>query len=73
MSKPAVLLIGGVTHVQKEWEECASFAQLKVSFSSGLIASPGGDRVTGLTNCYADVHGDNKRGIPKGMREWELR
>jgi glyoxylate reductase len=31
MSKPAVLMIGGVTHSQKEWEECASFATLKVS------------------------------------------
>ena len=30
MSKPAVLLIGGVTHVQKEWKECAAFAELKV-------------------------------------------
>lgn len=29
-TKPAVLLIGGVTHVQKEWEECSSFAELKV-------------------------------------------
>jgi len=29
MSKPAVLMIGGVTHSQKEWEECASFATLK--------------------------------------------
>jgi glyoxylate reductase len=29
MSKPAILLIGGVTHVQKEWEECSSFAVLK--------------------------------------------
>jgi glyoxylate reductase len=28
-SKPAVLLIGGVTHVKKEWEECSSFAELK--------------------------------------------
>ena len=33
MSKPAALLIGGVTHVQKEWEECATFAELKVNFS----------------------------------------
>lgn len=31
MGKPAVLLIGGVTHVKKEWEECSSFATLKVS------------------------------------------
>ena len=31
--KPAVLLIGGVTHVKKEWEECSSFAELKVRFS----------------------------------------
>ncbi|RDW91617.1 hypothetical protein BP5796_02782 [Coleophoma crateriformis] len=29
MSKPACLLIGGITHAQKEWEECASFAALK--------------------------------------------
>ncbi len=36
-SKPAVLLIGGVTHAKKEWEECASFADLKVSsWSSSL-------------------------------------
>jgi hypothetical protein len=30
MSKPAVLLIGKLTHVKKEWEDCASFAELKV-------------------------------------------
>jgi hypothetical protein len=30
MGKPAVLLIGGLTHVNKEWEECGSFAELKV-------------------------------------------
>lgn len=29
MGKPAVLLIGGLTHVNKEWEECGSFAELK--------------------------------------------
>lgn len=29
MPKPAVLMIGGVTHVKKEWEECSSFALLK--------------------------------------------
>lgn len=29
MGKPAVLLIGGITHVKKEWEECGSFAELK--------------------------------------------
>jgi len=29
MGRPAVLLIGGVTHVRKEWEECSSFATLK--------------------------------------------
>jgi hypothetical protein len=31
MAKPAVLLIGGITHAKKEWQECASFATLKVS------------------------------------------
>ena len=31
MSKPSALLIGGVTHVEKEWQECASFANLRVS------------------------------------------
>ncbi|KAH8803283.1 D-isomer specific 2-hydroxyacid dehydrogenase [Xylogone sp. PMI_703] len=30
MSKPAVLLIDRVAHVQKEWEDCAEFATLKV-------------------------------------------
>lgn len=30
MGKPAVLLIGGITHAQKEWEQCSSFAELKV-------------------------------------------
>jgi hypothetical protein len=30
MGKPAVLLIGGITHAKKEWEECGSFAELKV-------------------------------------------
>ena len=30
MSKPAALLIGKLTHVQKEWQDCASFAELKV-------------------------------------------
>lgn len=30
MTKPAVLLIGDITHAKKEWEECASFATLKV-------------------------------------------
>ncbi|PSS27080.1 hypothetical protein M430DRAFT_46209 [Amorphotheca resinae ATCC 22711] len=29
MSRPTVLLIGGITHVQKEWQECSSFAELK--------------------------------------------
>ncbi|KAE9377541.1 putative hydroxyisocaproate dehydrogenase [Stipitochalara longipes BDJ] len=29
MGKPAVLLIGNITHVRKEWEECGSFAELK--------------------------------------------
>lgn len=29
MSK-AVLLIGGVTHIKKEWSDCASVAQLLV-------------------------------------------
>jgi hypothetical protein len=29
MGKPAVLLIGGITHVKKEWEECSAFAELK--------------------------------------------
>ncbi|PMD30130.1 putative hydroxyisocaproate dehydrogenase [Hyaloscypha variabilis F] len=29
MGKPAVLLIGNITHVKKEWEECRSFAELK--------------------------------------------
>lgn len=33
MSKPAVLLIGGLTHVKKEWDDCASFADLKVLFN----------------------------------------
>ncbi|KAG0645854.1 hypothetical protein D0Z07_7770 [Hyphodiscus hymeniophilus] len=28
-TKPAVLLIGAITHVKKEWEECSSFAVLK--------------------------------------------
>jgi hypothetical protein len=36
MAKPAVLLIGGITHAKKEWEECASFATLKVSPSPGI-------------------------------------
>jgi D-3-phosphoglycerate dehydrogenase len=26
---PAILLVGGVTHVKKEWEDCGSFAELK--------------------------------------------
>jgi len=30
MSKPGALLIGGLTHAKKEWEDCASFADLKV-------------------------------------------
>ena len=30
MRKPAVLLIGGITHAKKEWEECGDFAELKV-------------------------------------------
>ncbi|TVY83416.1 putative 2-hydroxyacid dehydrogenase UNK4.10 [Lachnellula suecica] len=30
MSKPAVLLIGSLTHTKKEWEDCESFATLKV-------------------------------------------
>jgi D-3-phosphoglycerate dehydrogenase len=30
MGKPAVLLIGAITHVKKEWEECGAFAVLKV-------------------------------------------
>jgi hypothetical protein len=25
-----VLLIGAITHVKKEWEECGAFAELKV-------------------------------------------
>jgi len=29
MSKPAVLLLGEITHSRKEWENCASFAELK--------------------------------------------
>jgi D-3-phosphoglycerate dehydrogenase len=29
MGKPAVLLIGNITHVKKEWEQCGSFAELK--------------------------------------------
>jgi len=29
MGKPAVLLIGGITHAKKEWGECGSFAELK--------------------------------------------
>jgi D-3-phosphoglycerate dehydrogenase len=36
MSRPTVLLIGGITHVQKEWQECSSFAELKVSLA-GLV------------------------------------
>ncbi|KAH8778016.1 D-isomer specific 2-hydroxyacid dehydrogenase [Hyaloscypha finlandica] len=28
--KPAVLLIGAITHVKKEWEECGAFAELKI-------------------------------------------
>ncbi|RFU34058.1 hypothetical protein B7463_g2290, partial [Scytalidium lignicola] len=30
MTKPAVLLIDSVAHVQREWEDCAEFATLKV-------------------------------------------
>ncbi|KAL3420568.1 D-isomer specific 2-hydroxyacid dehydrogenase [Phlyctema vagabunda] len=29
MSKPAALLIGGITHAMKEWEACSSFVSLK--------------------------------------------
>ncbi|TVY14135.1 putative 2-hydroxyacid dehydrogenase [Lachnellula arida] len=29
MSKPAVLLIGKLTHTEKEWEDCATFAELR--------------------------------------------
>lgn len=29
MSKPAILLIGNITHAKKEWEACCSFAELK--------------------------------------------
>jgi len=29
-SKPGLLLIGAITHAKKEWEECGSFAELKV-------------------------------------------
>jgi len=39
MSKPAVLMIGGVTHTQKEWEECSSFAVLKVCLRTVPILS----------------------------------
>lgn len=44
MAKPAVLLIGGLSHARKEWEECASFATLKVSalvtsWGTGVILS----------------------------------
>lgn len=41
MPKPAVLMIGGVTHVKKEWEECSSFALLKVCSPYPLLISPG--------------------------------
>jgi hypothetical protein len=43
MAKSAVLLIGGVTHVQKEWEECSSFAVLKVYLFYPVQISPCND------------------------------
>ncbi|KAF4636648.1 hypothetical protein G7Y89_g1419 [Cudoniella acicularis] len=33
MQKPAILLIGGIDHVQKEWKEFEKFAELKVGTS----------------------------------------
>jgi hypothetical protein len=39
MSKPGALLIGGLTHAKKEWEDCASFADLKVCISETETSS----------------------------------
>jgi len=40
MGKPAVLLIGNITHVKKEWEECGSFAELKAWILLRYAISP---------------------------------
>ena len=67
MGKPAVLLIGNITHVKKEWEQCGSFAELKVWMLPVSAISPadfvqtftGKTREEFLTACedgsYSDV------------------
>ncbi len=64
MGKPAVLLIGGITHVKKEWEECGSFAELKVSIVYVSEISP--------ADFAPDFHWYNEGGILEIMRRWKL-
>lgn len=62
--KPAVLLIGGITHVKKEWEECSSFAELKVWIAFLSAISP--------ADFGPDFHWWNEGGIPEILWRWKL-
>jgi hypothetical protein len=47
MGKPAALLIGGITHAKKEWEECGSFAELKVCLQVLSLDFSGPEEIAG--------------------------
>jgi hypothetical protein len=64
MGKPAVLLIGEITHGKKEWEECGSFAELKVRIVFVSAISP--------ADFAPEFHWQDEGGILEILRRWKL-